>query len=127
VVYGVYTVVGLEDVKEEEEVERRSSVNLVRVFGLGVVGTEKMRSAAWPHCLRVRDQVRMTAGKLLVLFEWRSEVCVGGAERGEPERWSAVGEKRDEWESDVRSIGGRDCLRDLRRPRALVYAGYRLG
>jgi hypothetical protein len=57
-----------------------------------------------------------------VLFEWRSEDRVGGAERGggEPERSSGLGEKRDEWECDVRSIGGRDCLRDLPKPRALV-------
>jgi len=58
-----------------------------------------------------------------MLFEWRRE-CVGGAELGgEPER-SGLGEKRDEWECDVRSIGGRDCcLRDLPKPRALVYDG----
>lgn len=60
--------------------------------------------------------------KLLVLFEWRrtDDRVGGGAERGEPERSSVLGEKRDEWESDVRSVGGRDCLRDLPRPSALV-------
>ena len=48
---------------------------------------------------------------------------MGGAERGggEPERSSVLGEKRDEWETDVRIMGGRVCLRDLPRPRALVY------
>lgn len=70
--------------------------------------------------------MRPRVKKLLVLFEWRSVDRVGGAERGEgePERSSAVGEKRDEWEWDVRSMGGRDCLRDLPRPRALVYDGW---
>ena len=79
-------------------------------------------------CARcLRDHVRPRARKLLVLFEWRREarVRVGGADRGgcgEPERSSALGEKRDACEVDVRIVGGRVCLRDLPRPRAFVCA-----
>ena len=65
---------------------------------------------------------------MLALFEWRRmEDRVGGADRGEPERSSVLGEKRDEWESDVRIIDGRVSLRDLPRPRALVWYRVSLG
>lgn len=73
----------------------------------------------------MRDQVRPSARKLLVLFEWRREALVGGADRGgrgEPERSSVLGEKRDACEVDVRIMDGRVCLRDLPRPRAFVCA-----
>ncbi len=71
--------------------------------------------------------MRPRVKKLLVDLEWRSVDRVGGGARetGEPERSSVLGEKRDEWESDVRSMGGRESLCDLPRPRALVYDRYR--
>lgn len=124
--YAVYTVRVEEDAVDD--VEGRFGI-------IGVVGAEKIiLSAVWflCLCLPLRVQVRPRVKKLLVDLEWRSGVDrVGGGERGEcgergeaegePERSSVLGEKREEWDSDVRRMGGRDSLRDLPRPRALVY------
>lgn len=134
VVWCVY-VVWSDDVVDA--VDRRSSANFRRAaLGLcGIVaGVEKaIWSAVWLRCL-LRAQVRPR--KLLVLLEWRRGGRVSGAERGARGRSSVLAEKRGGWEGDdVRSVGGRVCLRDLPRPRALVCDrdrdigiwGYRLG